>query len=54
MTGAAATQAINAILVFYLLPGALLATFLGEADTDQPHWRWVVEWPGCITREIRS
>lgn len=49
-----AAQAIEAMLGFYFLPGALLAAFLDEADTDQPHWRWVVEWPGCITREVRG
>lgn len=52
MTGAAATQAINAILVFYLLPGALLATFLDADDSDAPLWRWVVGWPALVFREL--
>jgi len=49
-----AAQAIEAILGFYLLPGALLATFLDADETDDPLWRWVVEWPGCLTREVRG
>jgi hypothetical protein len=54
MTGAAAGQAIEAILLFYLLPGVLLAAFIEPEQTDEAHWRWIVEWPGCITREVRG
>lgn len=43
---------VEAVLACYLLPGALLAAFLEQDDVDDPLARWVIEWPGCIYREV--
>jgi len=41
-----------AVLGFYFLPGALFAAFLEKGETADALARWVVEWPGCLYREV--